>query len=298
MLSFLGTNIEPAATPDRARVAILPIPYERTTSYRKGTQYGPEALLEASEQLELYDEQLGCEIGSKFGIYTHPPVGDTRTGDPGPTEAVMDAICQATTRLVASGGWTIAIGGEHSITAAVVRAYQQIQPDEPFTVVQIDAHGDLRHSYEGSVRSHACVMRRIFEMGLPSLPVGIRSLCQEEADLIASHDIPVIWDRDIACDRHWQKHAIERIGTAKIFLTIDLDGLTPALIPGVGTPEPGGLSWYGLLEFLNELFCSREVLGCDLMELSPIPHSVVSQFVAARLTYKLIGLQARYRHWL
>lgn len=298
MLPFLGTNIEPAPDPERARVAILPVPYERTTSYRQGTQHGPEALLAASEQLELYDEQLGCEVGSKFGIYTHPPVADTRAGDPGSTETAMAAITRATTDLIARDCWTIAVGGEHSITAAIVRAYQQRQPEEPFTVVQIDAHGDLRHSYEGSTYSHACVMRRIFELGLPSLPVGIRSLCQEEANLIAEHHIPVVWAHEISQDPHWPARAVDRIHTPNVFLTIDLDGITPALLPGVGTPEPGGLSWYGLLAFLAELFARHRVLGCDVMELSPLPGSVVSQFVAARLVYKLMGLQARHCGWL
>lgn len=298
MLPFLGSNIEPAPTPETARVAILPVPYERTTSYRKGAQYGPEALLAASEQLELYDEQLGCEVGSRFGIYTHPPVADTRHGAPGSEVEAMAAISQATEALIARGCWTIALGGEHSITGAIVKAYQEAQAGEPFTVVQIDAHGDLRHSYEGSIYSHACVMHRIRELGLPSLPVGIRSLSRAEAEIIAADKIPVVWAHEIDCDRDWHKRAVDCIRTERVFLTIDLDGINPAAMPGVGTPEPGGLSWYGLLAFLRELFARHTVIGCDVMELAPVADTVVSEFAAAKLTYKLIGLQAWSQQWL
>ena len=298
MLPFLGSNIQPAPTPEAARVAILPVPYERTTSYRKGTQYGPEALLAASEQLELYDEQLGGEVGSCFGIYTHAPIADTRRGYPDSEEAAMAAIAQATAELIRQGCWTIAVGGEHSITGAIARAYQQMLPDEPFTVVQIDAHGDLRHEYEGSIYSHACVMRRIRDLGLPSLPVGIRSLSRAEAEIIAADKIPVIWAHEIAGDRAWQQRAVDCIQTERVFLTIDLDGINPATMPGVGTPEPGGLSWYGLLEFLAELFARHQVIGCDIMELAPVADSVVSQFTAAKLAYKLVGLQARQQGWI
>ncbi|MEO0946733.1 MAG: agmatinase [Cyanobacteria bacterium J06641_5] len=298
MISFLGSNIQPALTPKTARVAILPVPYERTTSYRKGAQHGPEALLVASEQLELYDEQLGCEVGSRFGIYTHPPVADTRQGNPGSAADVMAAIAQATKDLIQHGCWVVALGGEHSITGAIARAYQQAHPHEPFTVVQIDAHGDLRYEYEGSIYSHACVMHRIRELGLPSLPVGIRSLSQAEAEIIAADRIPVIWAHEIASDRTWQTRAVDCIQTERVFLTIDLDGINPAAMPGVGTPEPGGLSWYGLLKFLSELFARHQVIGCDIMELAPLTDSVVSQFAAAKLTYKLIGLQAKHQQWL
>ncbi|MBD2624671.1 agmatinase, partial [Microcystis flos-aquae FACHB-1344] len=162
---------------------------------------------------------------------------------------------------------------------------------EPFTVVQIDAHGDMRFEYEGSHHNHACVMRRVLEMGLPTLPVGIRAICREEAELIAKQQIPVIWDRDIAGDPNWIEKAIAKITTEKVFLTIDVDGIDPALIPGVGTPEPGGLSWHQTLGFLRRLFQTHQVIGCDVMELAPISDSVVSEFTTAKLIYKLIGYQ-------
>ena len=157
---------------------------------------------------------------------------------------------------------------------------------------------DLRHSYEDSIYNHACVMRRVVDMGLPTLQVGIRSLCSEEAQLIRETDsINVIWAQDIAMQPDWIDRAIAKIPTRNVFITVDLDGIDPSLMPGVGTPEPGGLSWYGLLTFLRRVFERHTVLGCDVMELAPLGESVVSEFVAAKLTYKLIAYQAIAQQW-
>ena len=156
-------------------------------------------------------------------------------------------------------------------------------------MIQIDAHGDMRHSYEGSIYNHACVMRRVLDLGLPTLPVGIRAICQEEAKLIKDKQIPVVWAKDIYRDLDWSEKAIAKITTDKVFITIDLDGLDPSLMPGVGTPEPGGLNWYELTEFLKAVFARHQVIGCDVMEFAPTSDSVVSEFTAAKLVYKLIG---------
>ena len=185
----------------------------------------------------------------------------------------------------------IALGGEHSITAGVVKAYQQML-GEPFTVIQIDAHGDLRHSYEGSIYNHACVMRRVIDLGLPTLPVGIRSICREEAELIKEQQIPVMWAKDIYANSNWLATALEKIKTERVFITIDLDGLDGNVIPGVGTPQPGGLNWYELTNFLTAVFNRHQVIGCDVMELAPISDSVVSEFTAAKLVYKLVGYKS------
>lgn len=272
---------------DRAGVVIIPIPYEATTSYRKGCERGPGAILEASDQLEAYDEELGFAAVLEQGIFTLEAIADTQ-GHGVTADEMLATTCATVKQVIADGKFAIALGGEHSITTGVVQAYQEAL-GEPFTVVQIDAHGDLRHSFEGSIHNHACVMRRIFELGLPSLPVGIRSISQEEADLIAAHQIPVVWDRHIAQDPQWIEKAIAQITTKKVFLTVDLDGLTPELVPGVGTPQPGGLSWYDTLNFLKQLFAHHEVIGCDVMELAPLEESVVSEFTAAKLIYKIIG---------
>lgn len=271
-----------------AKVAILPIPYEATTTFRKGCQNGPFALLEASDQLEAYDDELDREICLEHGIYTCDPVADTRQSREISPETMLELTTAKVSELIDAGKFVIAIGGEHSITTGVVQAYRD-KINEPFTVVQIDAHGDLRHSYEGSIHNHACVMRRIVDMGLPTLPVGIRSLCKEEAELIKSQNIPVIWARDIATESNWIDRAIASITTEKVFITIDVDGIDPSLMPGVGTPEPGGLSWYGLIGFLRKVFETHKVIGCDVMELAPVVDSVVSEYTTAKLVYKLIG---------
>ncbi|ELR98778.1 agmatinase [Gloeocapsa sp. PCC 73106] len=275
-----------------AQVVILPIPYEATTTFRKGCQNGPVALLDASDQLEAYDEELEQEICLKHGIYTCEPIADTRQSKDLTSEQMLELTTARVSELIADGKFVIAIGGEHSITSGVVKAYRK-KLSEPFTVVQIDAHGDLRHSYEGSIYNHACVMRRIVDMGLPTLPVGIRSICREEAELIKNTNIPVIWARDIATDADWIERAIASINTPKVFITIDVDGIDPSLMPGVGTPEPGGLSWYGMIHFLRRVFETHEVIGCDVMELAPVVDAVVSEFTTAKLVYKLIGY-----HWL
>jgi agmatinase len=283
---FIDSDVEKSY--EEARVVILPIPYEVTTTYRKGCEKGPQAILAASPQLEYYDVELKQETCFEIGIHTHAPIADTRDRPDLEPAQMVQIVKDTVTRLVRDGKFAIALGGEHGITAGVVAAYRELL-DEPFTVIQVDAHGDLRHEYEGSIYNHACVMRRVVEMGLPTLPVGIRSICQEEATLINDRQIPAIWAEDVARGNDWIEEAIARIATPKVFITIDLDGLDPSLMPGVGTPQPGGLSWYDLTRFLRRVFEAREVIGCDVMELAPVVDSVVSEFTAAKLVYKLVG---------
>ncbi|MGD1902310.1 MAG: agmatinase [Geitlerinemataceae cyanobacterium] len=280
-----------------SRVVVLPVPYEATTTYVRGCQHGPAALLEASDQLEYYDVELGCEVGYAVGIHRAEPVADTRSGAIDPAAAmaeIADRVCQ----LRRAGKFVIAIGGEHAITGGVVAGYRQALGDEPFTVVQIDAHGDLRDSYEGSRYNHACVMRRVLELDVPIVPVGIRSICQEEAELIRDRQIPTIWAHEIARDPDWIDRAIAAIPTDKVFLTIDLDGLDATVIPGVGTPQPGGLGWYETLDFVRRLFTEKTAIGMDVMELCPIAGLVYPEFTAAKLVYRAIGYQAKARGWI
>ncbi|MGL6339307.1 MAG: agmatinase, partial [Waterburya sp.] len=279
---------EAQTTYEQSKVVILPIPYETTTTYRKGCQNGPAAIIKASDQLEAYDIELEQEICQETEIFTLDAIADTRINPNLSPEAMIDMTTKRVSELIADGKFVIALGGEHSITAGVVQAYQQLL-SEPFTVIQIDAHGDMRHSYEGSIYNHACVMRRVLDMGLPTLPVGIRSICLEEAQLIKEQQIPVIWAEDIYRDSDWITKAIAKITTEKVFITIDLDCIDPGLMSGVGTPEPGGLNWYELTKFLQTVFKQFQVIGCDVMELAPTSDSVVSEFTAAKLIYKLIG---------
>lgn len=294
VVPFLGSEVK--ASYEASRVVILPIPYEATTSYRKGCENGPDALLEASQQLENYDDELDREIASDAGIYTYSPIADTRNAQLISSEKMLQVTRETVSQLIQDDKFVIALGGEHSITSGIVEAYRQ-GSTEPFTVIQIDAHGDMRHEYEGSIYSHACVMRRIVDMGLPTLPIGIRSLCKEEADLIKEKSIPVMWAREIAKDPNWIERAIASIPTQHVFITIDVDGIDPTLMPGVGTPEPGGLNWYAITTFLRRVFETYEVIGCDVMELAPVVDSVVSEFTAAKLVYKLIGYQTLARGW-
>jgi agmatinase len=285
-LPFLGDEVTQAY--DRADVVILPIPFEATTTYRQGCARGPEAILQASQQVEFYDEELDWEVCNDIGIYTAPPVADSLS-EPAPDSAAMlRSVPEALKPFLADGKFVISLGGEHSITEAIVAAYQA-QHSEPFTVIQIDAHGDLRQEYEGSIHNHACVMRRIVDRGLPTLQIGIRAICKEEADFIKAKNLPVFRARHLVKNPQWIQDALATITTSKVFLTIDLDGLDPTTLPGVGTPEPGGLDWYSLLDFLHQVFDRHEVIGADIMELAPLVDSVVSQFTAAKLTYKLIG---------
>lgn len=290
VLPFLGSDL--ASSYDAARVVILPIPYEATTTYRNGCENGPDAILEASGQVEYYDEELDWETGKDIGIYTAESIADTRNGRSVSSEEMLQVTRETVSQMIADGKFVIGLGGEHSITTGLVEAYRKAYPNEPFTVVQIDAHGDLRYEYEGSIHNHACVMRRIVEMGLPTVQIGIRAICKEEADLIKEKNLTVFRAREIATQPDWMERAIASIPTKQVFLTIDLDGIDPTLMPGVGTPEPGGLNWYSLLSFLRQVFQNHEVIGCDVMELAPITDSVVSQFTAAKLVYKLIGYQA------
>ena len=285
---FIG--LEAQTTYSEAKTVILPIPYEKTTTYRQGCQNGPAAIIEASDQLEAYDTELQTVICSETGIYTKDAIADTRFNPSISPAEMLRVTTETVAQLITDGKFVIALGGEHSITAGVVKAYQQML-SESFTVIQIDAHGDLRDSYEGSIYNHACVMRRILEMGLPTLPVGIRSICQEEANLITEQQIPVVWARDIYYQSDWIDKAVSQIKTDQVFITIDLDGIDPSLMPGVGTPEPGGLNWYELTRFLKRIFTNYQVIGCDVMELAPVQDSVVSQFTAAKLVYKLVGYQ-------
>lgn len=270
-----------------ARLLILPIPYEATTSYVQGTRLGPAALIEASSQVELYDESKGDEP-CRAGIHTLPPL-DCR-GTPGD---VLDRIRTEISKHLRDGRFVLSLGGEHTLTIGCVEA--AAEACGPLTVVQIDAHADLRDSYEGSPLSHACVMRRLADRH-PIVQIGIRSLSEEEAVFTRVSGVPVITAARIAAERggpgpqrQWMADAVDAIGTDLVYLSLDLDGLDPSLMPSVGTPEPGGLMWYETLHFIETLFAARKVVSADIVELCPAQANVAPDFVAARLAYKIAG---------
>ncbi len=284
---FLGLDAEQPDFKD-AEAVILPLPFERTVSYGKGTARGPEALIEASAYVELYDEELQSEAHSSR-IFTAPPF------DPSSVELseAMQEIQDHARGLMESGKLLVSIGGEHSLTYPLVSAACEAFQG-PIGVVQFDAHADLRDEYEGTRFSHAAVMRRIVDdLGLPSLAVGIRSLSGPEAQLVKERNLPVIWSHD------WHEDArtgsLERLAAHleqlpdQIYLTFDLDFLDPSLLPGTGTPEPGGGTWHPTLAALRYLFEHKKVIAMDIVELAPEPDRTVSDFVAAKLAYKAIG---------
>jgi agmatinase len=273
-------GLEPPSTFEQARVILLPVPLDRTTSYVPGTRYGPREILNASVQTELWDEELQIDLG-RVGLLTLPEMEL-------PFAVVDEALAEVrrvATAIVEHDKFLIALGGEHSITPALVAATANRHAG--LSVLQIDAHADLRESYLGSPHSHACAMRRTLEHA-PLTQVGIRSLSEAEARAVPSLRTRIFYDTSMRRDPNWVQQVVDSL-TESVYLTVDFDGLDPAIMPAVGTPEPGGLSWTELLTLLRELFSQRRVVACDLVELCPIPALVAPNLLAARLVYKLVA---------
>lgn len=266
---------------ETSRVAVLPVPFERTTSYGKGTTGGPAGILRASQSMELYDEELGCEPCTQ-GIATLPSFLPEAFDM---EEAMAELQAEAKVHME-RGKFLVTLGGEHSLSQAPVKAAREAFGE--IGVVQLDAHADLREEFEGTPYSHASVMKRIFDAGIPALPVGIRSLSQPESALIKEHNLPVIWgyELDRAEELFPQKLAAL---PEKIYLTFDIDFFDPSLVPATGTPEPGGGLWYPTLRLLRHLFRTKTVVAMDVVELAPVGGHPASDFLAAKLVYKCLG---------
>jgi len=263
-----------------ARVTIIPAPLEYSVCYMKGTERGPQAILDASSQMELYDEELDwCPI--EVGVHTRPAL-DYRGMD---HAAALQATGDAAHEVLQRGQLPLILGGEHSLSAPPIAAAREFFPD--LTVVHIDAHGDLRDEYEGSKLSHASIGRRVVDMGIPLTEIGIRSFSPEEAEFIKTRpDVAIVWGYQLGrgdAGIPWQRLS------KHTYLTIDLDAIDPAEMPAVGTPEPGGLRWYQLLDILREIFRRTTVVGMDIVELCPLEGQTRADFLAAKLVYKLIG---------
>lgn len=265
---------------DSARVVILPIPFERTTSYVPGTRNGPREIIQASTHMELWDEELGRDFHD-LGIVTLPemelPFGEM--------QPVMDEIRRVGEAILAGEKFLISLGGEHSITPPLVAA--AAWRHRGLHVLQIDAHADLRESYMGTPHNHACAMRRSLDHA-PVTQVGIRSLSTEEAETITTLKTTIFYDHDLRSHADWIDRVVASLGDP-VYVTIDVDGLDPAIMPATGTPEPGGLSWYEMTALLRAAFSRRRVVACDVVELSPIPGLIAPNFLCAKLVYKLIG---------
>ena len=265
-----------------ARAVVVPMPYEGTTSYRPGTKDGPVAILMASRQFELYDEELDAEP-CEVGIATVAEIVPSRRDYQAPIEQTYQAVKE----ILARGQFPIVLGGEHSISAGAIKAAHEAHQD--LSILQLDAHADLRDAYEDTPQSHASVMRRVCEMKIPLTQVGIRNISSEEMDFW-KRDRPstIFWARDIRPGKFDPKAIVSTL-TGKVFLTIDVDGFDPSIMPSTGTPEPGGLGWYDVLDLLRELFATRDVVGADMLELAPLPGLVAPDFLCAKLVYKLVG---------
>jgi agmatinase len=281
-LAFGGSKPE-TKTFDASGVVILPVPFERTTSYVPGTRNGPREILQASAHMELWDEELGVDVHSR-GIFTLPemelPFGEV--------EPALAEIGRVAGEVLALDKFLIVLGGEHSITAPIVEAVTRREPG--VHVLQIDAHADLREEFMGSPCNHACAMRRVLDHARAVTQVGIRSLSPEEAVAIPHLPTTVFYDFDMRRTPDWIDRVVASLGDP-VYITLDCDGFDPALMPAVGTPEPGGLSWYEVLALLRAVITRRRVVACDVVELCPIPGIVAPNFLCAKLIYKILTYQ-------
>jgi agmatinase len=271
----------------RAGVLVLPIPFEETVSYSGGTADGPAAIIAASQQVELYDREHDCEPALRYGVHTLPPV-DMPAGDPA---AAVDAIAQAVEDAARTGKLVVGLGGEHTVSVGVGRGLLAALGG-PITVVQIDAHSDLRDSYEGTPYSHACIARRLLDDDRVSqvLQLGIRSVCTEEVEFTRENPERVrIWYAEDVHDTDWRAELYERVHGRRVYLTIDVDGLDPAIVPATGTPEPDGLTWRETLEIVRTVAEHATIIGVDCVELAPQPGLHGADFAVAKLVYKVMS---------
>ena len=285
-LPFVFGGLEPPLSDfDSATVLIWPVPFEKTVSYGKGTGEGPKAIIDASRNVELYDEEINGEP-CNIGIHTLPAM-DVE----GETDELISALQQEAKRLIDTGKFVCTLGGEHSITGPIVRAFGEKFSN--LSVLQIDAHADLRESYDGTPNSHASAMRRVLEV-CSAVQVGIRSLSAEEARAIPRLPTTMFYAKDIEGEGGWIQRAVDGL-TENVYITIDVDGFDPSLIPSTGTPEPGGLSWRQVTALLRGVTSSRKIVGMDVVELSGGGTENVSSFITAKLIYKTLGYIFRTR---
>lgn len=279
--NFLGLPA-PQSEFETSRAMILPVPFEATTSYGGGTRNGPRAIIEASAQVELYDIELGREPAMEWGVHTLPYLAPSLHSL---EDAVAD-IAAAVADLPCRDKLLCVLGGEHTVSVGVARGLRE--HFGPFLTVQIDAHADLRDSYEGTPYSHASAMRRVLELGGPLLQLGIRSLDRSEAEFLAENPDTVTCFTAAAMrdGADWRAALTSAVSKMPVFLTIDVDGLDPSVIPATGTPEPGGLGWYDVLEIVRLIARHGRVIAFDCVELAPIPGLHHPNFTTAKLIYK------------
>jgi agmatinase len=287
--NFLGIEDEYSSY-GQSKIVILPVPYEHTVSYGGGTKNGPSAILDASHYVEFYDEETGREVHRELGIATLPPMKLSKKKD----EAALEDIYQTVKKLLHDKMFVVSIGGEHTISQATIAAHAERYKD--LSILQIDAHSDLRDEYENSKFSHACVMARICEFIDPRriVQVGIRAQCIEEAEFIRRNGIHTLYAHQIKNGKYsklvksWDDYAIDRL-TNHVYVTFDVDGLDPSIMPSTGTPEPDGLLWHETMKLLRKLGRRKRIVGCDVVEFAPIKGLHHPDLTAAKIVSKMIN---------
>ncbi|HVY60225.1 MAG TPA: agmatinase, partial [Planctomycetota bacterium] len=264
--------------------------YDGTTTFLKGTAKGPRAVITASQQVELWDEELEQETAMLCGIHTLPfPLVETLPPDQAPD--LLESLARPH---VEAGKCLVTIGGEHAVTLGPARAVAAKYPK--LSVLHIDAHGDLRAEYDGTPFGHGCIMRRLLEdLKLPIVQAGIRSLCPEEAAIIREGRVKTFYRHKFRDFEAAAKDVVDARPTEDVYVSVDVDALDPALMAGTGTPEPGGLSWWELLALLRRVASSRRVVAFDVVETIPLEGQAVAEFVTARLIYRFMGYIQRSR---
>lgn len=257
---------------EESDVVILPVPYEKTVCYMPGTAKGPKAIIDASSQLESFDVEFEYEINGKVKIHTAD-------------EVKFEELEEKVSEILEKSKFPVVLGGEHTVTVPTVKATAQNYND--LSVLQIDAHADLRDEFEGERFSHACVMRRVREITKNTVQVGIRSMSKEENEYIENEEI----DDLIFGTEFYSDEILDKL-TEDVYVTIDLDGFDPSEVPAVGTPQPGGLRWDQVVSLLGKVAEEKNIVGFDVVELAPIPGQAASDFLAAKLVYKMIGYSA------
>ncbi|MCH2489253.1 MAG: agmatinase [Flavobacteriales bacterium] len=274
--TYAGISKEYAAL-ETSKIVLIPVPYDGTSTWQKGADKGPEAFLKASENMELYDIETQTEV-YKQGVYLTDPIVENSSA-----EAVVEAVYKRTKEYILRNKFVTIFGGEHSISIGTIRAFNECFDN--LTVLHIDAHADLRKEYEGSSCNHACA---VYEASQTTnlIQVGIRSMDVAETTVL---DEDKTWfAHDLANDDYWVDNVIDALGE-NVFITFDLDALDPSIMPSTGTPEPGGLLWYETLQFLQQVFEHKNVVGFDIVELCPNEVDKSSDFLAAKLYYKMLS---------
>ncbi len=279
--NFGGIAEEEFSDFDHARILVWPVSYEGTVSYGTGTGRGAEAIINASRNMELYDEETDTET-YKLGIHT---VVESPSVEP--PAAMMDSLYRQASQYVSTGKFVCMLGGEHSVSGPVIRAHAEKYPN--LSVLQIDAHADLRDTYDGTPHSHASIMARVTrDLKLPAVQCGIRSISAEEARSLNDLPTRIFWARDIVGRSDWWDDAVDGL-TENVYLTIDIDGLDPSLVAQTGTPEPGGLGWYETIGLIRTLAKKRNIVGMDLTEYSYVEGFDASAFLCSKLVYKTMS---------